>query len=1000
MRFTSLSSFVLGLATVGAAASTLTAGVTSNWIGPSGGVWNSAANWSAGIPGTPGVPNGTITTARGTITVNLNSSPSIGLLTIGPGCTLIQPDNRDIVLTGLVNDGIWSAESGGNLTDIQLNANMSFSGSGVLELSNHGNNRIFSVNASRTLTNGPDHTIRGAGQLGVNNTGLVNDGVVEATLSAGLWLDMQDNMSIDNNNLLRARNGSTLTLYGTNTDNTDGVIRAEDGSVVFVRYGSITGGVLETTGSGDFRTNTEDTTIADLTINGLFRMPDNADTIVFGTITNNETWSMESGGNLTELRLNSPTVTFTGAGVLSMSNHGNNRITSINASRTLVNAFGHTIRGAGQIGTNNSGLVNDGLIEATLPAGLFIDLQDNMPLDNNELLRARDGSTLTLYGTNTNNTDGVIRAENESSVSVRYGSITGGILETSGNGAFVTTTEDTTIADLTINGLFRMPDNADTIAYGTIANNGTWSMESGGNLTELRLNSPAVTFTGPGVLSMSNHGNNRITSINASRTLVNDSDHTIRGAGSIGTNNTGLVNEGLIEATLPAGLLIDLQDNMPLDNNSLLRARDGSALTIYGTNTDNSDGVIRAENGSTVWVRYGSITGGVLETTGSGDFRTTSEDTTIADLTINGLFRMPDNADTIAYGTITNNGTWSMESGGNLTELRLNSDTVTFTGPGTLVMSNHGNNRILGINANRTLVNAFGHTIRGGGQIGVNSTALQNKGVIDSDQAAGLYIDLWDNANNFNEGTLRVSGSGGLTLAHANFQNRGLVDIQPTRSMSRVGTYQQADGETRVNGTLTITSGSYAQTGGLLSGDGQVTGSVSMQGGSTSPSNADGSELGSLVVTGTYAQGNDGGYVVDLGLSGNDYLQVNGAASLGGAIQVRLVGAFVPMPGQEFVILNAASVNGVFGCVEFPNAPAGYFTVVYGPTSVKLVVSNIPPQESDLDFDGMVGASDLSVLLGAWGDDPCNNAICCPADLNGDGKVNGTDLAILLGEWN
>ncbi|MBL9120180.1 MAG: hypothetical protein JNL80_09735 [Phycisphaerae bacterium] len=995
MRSHPLPLFILTVA----AASSAQAGITSNWIGPNGGSWNTLANWSAGIPGTAGVPNGTITVARGTMTVNLNTSPSLGLLTIGSGCTLVQPDNADLALQGLVNDGIWSVNSGGNLTDIQLNANLSFSGSGALELGNHGNNRIFSINAARTLTNGDAHTIRGAGQIGTNNTGLINDGVVEATLPAGLSIDLADNMPLDNNDLLRARNGSTLTIYGTHTDNTTGVIRAEDASVVYFRFGSVTGGELETTGSGEIRTTTEDTTFADLTLNGLLRQPDNADAIAFGTITNNGTWTMESGGNLTDLRLNSATVTFTGPGVLAMGNHGNNRIVSINAARTLVNDTNHTIRGAGQIGTNNTGIVNEGVIEATEPAGLFIDLQDNLLLDNNDLLRARNGSTLTIYGTNTDNGAGVVRAEEGSIVTFRYGSVTGGVLETTGTGEIRTTTEDTTFADLTLNGLLRQPENADAVAFGTITNNGTWTMESGGNLTDLRLNSPTVTFTGPGVLAMGNHGNNRIVSINAARTLVNDTNHTIRGAGQLGTNNTGLVNEGVVEATEAAGLFIDLQDNMPLDNHNLLRARNSSTLTIYGTNTDNTEGVIRAEDASIVTFRYGSVTGGVLETTGSGEIRTTTEDTTFADVTLNGLLRQPENADAMLFGTITNNGTWTMESGGNLTDLRLNSETVTLIGSGVLEMGNHGNNRIYSINASRTLVNALGHTIRGGGQIGVNNTVLQNKGLIEAHLATGLTIDLQDNGNNFNEGTIRVSNSGGINLANASFQNRGLVDIQPTRAMSRTGTYQQTDGETRVNGTLTLSGGSYAQTGGLLSGDGQVTGSVSMQGGSTSPSNADGSDLGSLLITGTYAQGNDGGYVVDLGLAGNDHLQVNGAATLGGAIQVRLVGSFVPMPGQEFVVLNAASINGVFGCVEFPNAPAGYFTIVYGPTSVKVVVASIPPQESDLDFDGEVGASDLSVLLGAWGDDPCNNAICCPADLNGDGKVNAADLAILLGDW-
>jgi hypothetical protein len=55
-----------------------------------------------------------------------------------------------------------------------------------------------------------------------------------------------------------------------------------------------------------------------------------------------------------------------------------------------------------------------------------------------------------------------------------------------------------------------------------------------------------------------------------------------------------------------------------------------------------------------------------------------------------------------------------------------------------------------------------------------------------------------------------------------------------------------------------------------------------------------------------------------------------------------------------------------------------------------------PPQcPADLDDDGDVGASDLAILLGAWG--PCSGT--CPADLDDDGDVGASDLAILLGAW-
>ena len=45
-------------------------------------------------------------------------------------------------------------------------------------------------------------------------------------------------------------------------------------------------------------------------------------------------------------------------------------------------------------------------------------------------------------------------------------------------------------------------------------------------------------------------------------------------------------------------------------------------------------------------------------------------------------------------------------------------------------------------------------------------------------------------------------------------------------------------------------------------------------------------------------------------------------------------------------------------------------------------------------MNGSIGASDLALLLGAWGSSPGH-----PADFDGDGDVDAADLAILLGNW-
>jgi hypothetical protein len=49
----------------------------------------------------------------------------------------------------------------------------------------------------------------------------------------------------------------------------------------------------------------------------------------------------------------------------------------------------------------------------------------------------------------------------------------------------------------------------------------------------------------------------------------------------------------------------------------------------------------------------------------------------------------------------------------------------------------------------------------------------------------------------------------------------------------------------------------------------------------------------------------------------------------------------------------------------------------------------------DLDGDGTVGASDLSLILASWGPAPTGTA----ADFDRNGSVDAADLARLLERW-
>jgi hypothetical protein len=56
-------------------------------------------------------------------------------------------------------------------------------------------------------------------------------------------------------------------------------------------------------------------------------------------------------------------------------------------------------------------------------------------------------------------------------------------------------------------------------------------------------------------------------------------------------------------------------------------------------------------------------------------------------------------------------------------------------------------------------------------------------------------------------------------------------------------------------------------------------------------------------------------------------------------------------------------------------------------------------RRADLDRDGVVGANDLAVVLGAFGSPGDPDKGQGNPDINDDGIVNAVDLAVLLGDW-
>jgi hypothetical protein len=93
--------------------------------------------------------------------------------------------------------------------------------------------------------------------------------------------------------------------------------------------------------------------------------------------------------------------------------------------------------------------------------------------------------------------------------------------------------------------------------------------------------------------------------------------------------------------------------------------------------------------------------------------------------------------------------------------------------------------------------------------------------------------------------------------------------------------------------------------------------------------------------------------------------------------------------GLAIDIRSTASVSNATLCSNVPDQVSGEF--------LSLGTQVICGCPGDITGDGTVDATDLAMLLGAWG--PCGPFGSVPADLLPDGSVDAGDLAILLGAW-
>ena len=451
-----------------------------------------------------------------------------------------------------------------------------------------------------------NQTIQGVGDVGRSDIDLVNQlgGLIVANVD-GETLVVDAAGSLINSGTLRASGGGILELHDAGSGditNTGGTIEAlDDSEVLLTNNARIAGGVLSTTGTGQFRVGvSQNAFLENLTLNGSLVADNNSDIHVTGTINNNGWIDIVSTGSPTDLETSSNAVTLTGGGTVTLSGDDAGIRDGTSFAADTITIVDQTIQGVGNVGRNGTNLVNqaDGLIDANVDGEtLVVDVGSS--LINSGTLRASGGGILELRDAGFSdiaNTGGTIEALNGSEVLLTTNAeIVGGVLSTTGTGQIrVGASQNAFLEDLTLNGSLVADNDSDTGILGVINNTGSIEIVSTGSQTDLEVTFGGATLTGGGTVTLSgdNAGINDV--INGTHTLT-IGDQTIQGVGNIGRNSTNIINNGTILANnATAPLTIDVS-NANFENDGTLQASNGATLRVVGDLNGSSTAILAGD---------------------------------------------------------------------------------------------------------------------------------------------------------------------------------------------------------------------------------------------------------------------------------------------------------------------------------------------------------------------------------------------------------------------
>ncbi len=899
---------------------------TYTWDGGPGN-WEDSARWDPTMTAPNSAAADVLIDGGKTATasvVTMTGSETVGRLTVDAGDTLNLGNNIDFTVTNgaftgsgaIINNGTINFNSLGSGVYLHANGPLSLTGTGTINL-NGGNDRIFANNAGDRITIGAGQTIAGTGNLGVGQTVFTNGGTISANQN-GNALTLQPGGGNGNDftntatGVLQATGGGILQLSGVNGGAfTGGTIRAFDGSQVQLQNGAnVHDTTLATAGTGTVNV-TDAATLTNVTNTGALVASNNTTTTLVGTLTNNGTFNLNSLGNGDDLRL-SGSVTLAGTGLITLSGANDRVFANVNGDRLTIGA-NQTIQGTGNLGVGQTVFTNSGTVSANQNGNPLViqpgggngnDFTNNV----GAVLQASNGGVLQLEGSSggvfTNN--GTIQALNGSQVLLNNGvTITGNSTFTTAGSGVITVNNSATLSNLTFSGALVASNNTTTTLVGTLTNNGTFNLNSLGNGDDLRL-SGSVTLAGTGLITLSGANDRVFANVNGDRLTIG-ANQTIQGTGNLGVGQTVFTNSGTVSANQngnPLAIQPGGGNGNDFTNNSgaVLQASNGGVLQLIGNSGGvfTNNGTIQALAGSQVLLSGGvTVTGNsTFTTTGSGVV-TVSDAATFSNLTFSGNLQANNNSVTTLAGTLTNNGTFNLNSLGNGDDIHL-SGSVTLAGTGVTNL-NGANDRVFANVGGDRLTVAAGATLAGTGNLGSGQTTLTNGGLVTANQN-GNTLALQPgggNGNDFtntgtgvaraeNGGTLQLSGASGGVFTGNSFQ-------------ALTGSQVSIGSNANVVSTTLATSG----TGSVVLYDAATLTNVTNTGALVANNNSTTTLAGTLTNQGTF----------NLNSSGNgDDLRLSGSVTLAGTGVTNLNGAndrvFANVGGDRLTVAAGATLAG------------------------------------------------------------------------------------------